>query len=520
MATDRMKIKTTNPEKIVKIITIITLIVMIVWGAISVFAEVRPFWVDEWRIIYNLKTKSVAELWGKLAYMQQFPRTYLSGIKIFTAYFDYSYTSLRFPAYVVGIATMISIYLLTTTVFSASNLFRYLMIIMLLSSSTFTEYFVETKQYTMDLLMCTIAIWQLVWLLRLGKKQQIKPDIGYIILCSSLLILPFFSYTYVITLLPVYAVLAADNILSRKTNSSSQSGMGNILLQWLPLFLVTFSTTIFYITDIAQLSTDNEMKHYWGHLMMNNGFAIIDFAEHVFHLFAQAGAGLLFWSLFGVSCTASFVYCIRKCYLNIKASTQTIPDSVLLYSVLLILLIMVLNLLGKLPIGEPRLNAFAIPAIAVMLITMLTDIAKRDKFNKGAKIMFFLLFAGPVGNVYSTIAACFTDSKYAKRMEIYHATQAALNRANNQRMPILITPGVAYPYENTVNFPFDNNVPGDWVLMTFPAYKMWQSGLVFAIDDTTNAKEYIKKIPENTDSLMIGDGINYKFISRNNRNQD
>jgi hypothetical protein len=262
------------------------------------------------------------------------------------------------------------------------------------------------------------------------------------------------------------------------------------------------------------------MKHYWGHLMMNNGFAILEFAEHVFHLFAQAGAGLLFWSLFGVSCTASFFYCIRKCYINIKASTHTIQDSAVLYSVLLILLIMVLNIMGKLPIGEPRLNAFAIPAIAVMLVTMLTDIAKMKKYKKTAQITFFILFAGPVGNVYSTIAACFTDSKYAQRMEIYHATQAALNRANIEQMPIFITPGVAYPYENTVNFPFDNNVPGDWVLMTFPAYKMGHSGLVFAINDTTNTKDYVERIPENTDSLMIGDGINYKFISRNNRNQE
>jgi hypothetical protein len=515
-----MKIKTTNPEKIVKNITLITLVVMVVWGAISVFAEVRPFWIDEWRIIYNLKTKSVEELWGKLAYMQQFPRTYLTGIKLFTEYFDYSYTSLRLPAYVVGLFTMVSIYLLCTAIFSANNLFRYLMVIMLVSSSTFTEYFVETKQYTMDLLMCTIAIWQLVWLLRLGRKQQIKPDLGYLLLCCSLIILPLFSYTYVIALLPVFAVLAIDNILSRKTNSSKQHGFVNLLLQWLPLFLVTFSITIFYIIDIKQLSTDNEMKHYWGHLMMNNGFAILEFAEHVFHLFAQAGAGLLFWSLFGVSCTASFFYCIRKCYLNVKASTHTIQDSAVLYSVLLILLIMVLNIMGKLPIGEPRLNAFAIPAIAVMLVTMLTDIAKMKKYKKTAQITFFILFAGPVGNVYSTIAACFTDSKYAQRMEIYHATQAALNRANIEQMPIFITPGVAYPYENTVNFPFDNNVPGDWVLMTFPAYKMGHSGLVFAINDTTNTKDYVERIPENTDSLMIGDGINYKFISRNNRNQE
>lgn len=514
-----MKIKTTNPEKIVKNITLITLLVMVVWGAISVFAEVRPFWIDEWRIIYNLKTKSVTELWGKLAYMQQFPRTYLTIIKIFTEYFDYSYTSLRLPAYVVGIATMGSIYLLSAAIFSATSLYRYLIVIILVSSSTFTEYFVETKQYTMDLLMCTMAIWQLLWLLRLCKKNIIKPDIGYLLLCCSMLILPFFSYTYVIAFLPVYAVLAIDNILSRKTNNSSQYSIGNLLLQWVPLFLATFSITIFYITDIAQLSTDNEMNHYWGHLMMNNGFDILKFAEHAFHLFAQAGAGLLFWTLFGVCCTASFIYSIRRCCYKIKAGSLNVKDSVILYSVLLILLIMVLNILGKLPMGEPRLNAFAIPAIAIMLATTIEDLYNVKNIQKTVKIIFFMLFLGPVGNVYSTIAACFTDSKYTRRMEVYHATQAALKSAYIGRMPILITPGVAYPYENTVNFPFDNNVPGDWVLMTFPAYKMGISGLVYAINDTTNIEEYIQKIPEHMESTLIGDGINFKIINRKKRKQ-
>ncbi len=95
-----------------------------------------------------------------------------------------------------------------------------------------------------------------------------------------------------------------------------------------------------------------------------------------------------------------------------------------------------------------------------------------------------------------------------------------LKKANKVRMPILITPGVAYPYENTVNFPFDDNVPGDWVLVTFPEYKMGRSGLVYAIDNITNTEGYIERLPSHIDSIMIGDGTNYKFISKNSRNQE
>jgi hypothetical protein len=512
-----MNIKIAKPEKLIRNTTIITLFVMVLWGAISVFAEVRPFWVDEWRIIYNLKTKSVVELWGKLAYMQQFPRTYLTIIKVLTQYCDYSYTSLRLSAYIAGIATIISIACLSAAIFGTQNIFRYLMIIMLLSCSTFTQYFVETKQYSMDLLMCTVALWQLIWLLKCSKKQQIMSGKQYILLCASFLVLPFFSYTYIITLLPVYAVLAIDSIVKRKTNKESKAGISNILLQWLPLFICTFSITIFYITDVAQLSTDNDMKHYWGHLMMNNGFSITDFATHIFHLFAQAGSGLLFWSLFGIACSVAFLYSVHKCYQNLRAGIQSIQNSVLMYSVLLILLMIALHLMGKLPLGEPRLNAFAIPAISVMLITMLTDMGKIARYNKATGVIFFILFIGPIGNVYSTIAACFTDSKYAKRMTIYHATQAALKTANENKLPILITPHVAYPYENTVNFPFDNTVPGDWVLLTFPAYKMGKSEQIYAIDDTTNIDNYINQLPNHIKNVMIGDGLNYKIVSSKNK---
>ncbi len=515
-----MKITTINLEKIVNTTTIVTLIVIGLWGAISVFAEVRPFWIDEWRIIYNLKTKSVGELWGKLAYMQQFPRTYLTGIKLFTEQFDYSYTSLRLPAYLVGLATMVSIYLLTGTLFYAKNYYRYLMVVMLVSSSTFTEYFVETKQYTMDLLMCTITIWQLIWLINLSNKKQIAPDTSYILLCASMLIVPFFSYTYVIAILPVYAVLAINNLLNRKTRNVNQNYLLNILLQWLPLFLATFSSTVFYVTDIAQLATDDEMKNYWGHLMMKNGFSLVDFSEHVFHLLAQAGAGLLFWTLFGISCTFSFIYSIHKCYHHLKTGQLTLSESVLLYSVLLVILMMGLNIMGKLPLGEPRLNAFAIPAISVMLVMTLSNLAENRKLNKAVKITFVLLFAGPVGNVYSTIAACFTDSKYTQRMQIYKATEKALSSINQNKIPILITPGVAYPYDKTLNFPFNNTVPGDWVLMAFPGYKMKKSGLVYAIDDIKNIEYYLKRLPLQIDSFMIGDGINYKIISKQNIIQD
>ena len=92
-----------------------------IWGAVTLLWEVRPFWVDEWRIIYNLKFKSEEELWGKLAFMQQFPRLYLSLLKLFTAKLHYSYFSLRLPSFLIGTAAMWGVYRLAGKVYEPNN---------------------------------------------------------------------------------------------------------------------------------------------------------------------------------------------------------------------------------------------------------------------------------------------------------------------------------------------------------------------------------------------------------------
>jgi hypothetical protein len=79
---------------------------------------------------------------------------------------------------------------------------------------------------------------------------------------------------------------------------------------------------------------------------------------------------------------------------------------------------------------------------------------------------------------------------------------------------VLITPGVAYPYENTVNFPYDGTVPGDWVLMTFPGYRVGAGVEVFAIQDSNDIMKQINQLPGNVKMAMVGDGLNYRIVKR------
>ncbi len=144
---------------------------MILYGAAISLFEIKPFWLDEWNVIYNLKTKTYAQLGGKLDYGQQFPRVYLQIIKYITQPFDYSYTSLRLPSFVVHVSGLIFCYILSGRIFGKQNAYRFFWLFIYASYSTSVEYFVQTKQYTMEMLLALVALWQLLELLNTGAKN-------------------------------------------------------------------------------------------------------------------------------------------------------------------------------------------------------------------------------------------------------------------------------------------------------------------------------------------------------------
>ncbi len=116
-----MAISIRNPGKIFRLLSIITLVFIMCWGLLLVAIQIKPFWVDEWRVIYNLKYKNAAAIFGPLDFMQQFPRVYLVLIKLFTSFFDYSYFTLRLPSFLVGTFTIIFSYRLMRKMYPACN---------------------------------------------------------------------------------------------------------------------------------------------------------------------------------------------------------------------------------------------------------------------------------------------------------------------------------------------------------------------------------------------------------------
>jgi hypothetical protein len=80
---------------------------------------------------------------------------------------------------------------------------QYLFPIIIASSVPFTKYFVQTKQYTMDMLLAVLAIWQFLELFRQIHARRLALR-RYFVLCVSLFVAPFFSYTYSIAIIPLF----------------------------------------------------------------------------------------------------------------------------------------------------------------------------------------------------------------------------------------------------------------------------------------------------------------------------
>jgi hypothetical protein len=318
---------------------------MVCWGLALVLVQIKPFWVDEWRVIYNLKYKSPALLFGPLDFMQQFPRVYLEIIKAFTSLFDYSYFTLRLPSFIVGSITIIFGYRLAKKIYPPENLNRFLLVMILVSSYTFTQYFVQMKQYTMDILLSLAALWQLVETLKLKNPERLNRR-RYILLCSSFIIAPFFSYTYPVVIAPVFVIVIIQGIFFAKCYSGNAIKRV-LLLQFIPLLFCAISIAVFYAIDVSQLMKDQGMHSYWAHLMMKEGFSWHSFFINLYQLFAQVGSGLLYSVMFGILGVVSFGYGIYKCIGAMVSREYNINELILFYSTGLLMLVIAKSVVLK-----------------------------------------------------------------------------------------------------------------------------------------------------------------------------
>src|SRR5690606_12744675 len=130
--TDFYKVLFKNMPKIARIALIAAVVYLLVFGLAQAFFPIRPFWNDEWRLIYNIKFKNFAQLWGTLDLLQECPRVYLTLLKIISANFDYSYTALRLPPLIIGMSSIALLFFLHKKLYPQQSLISGLFILILI----------------------------------------------------------------------------------------------------------------------------------------------------------------------------------------------------------------------------------------------------------------------------------------------------------------------------------------------------------------------------------------------------
>lgn len=493
-----------------RVIALVSLLFLIVIGGIMVAVEIRPFWVDEWFIIYNLKTRAAGDMFAKLEFMQQFPRTYLVSLKRFTAFFNYSYLSLRLPSYLVSLCSMVLVWKVMKRIFEPSVYTRYLLTLVLISSFTFLKYYVEMKQYPMDILMSVVALWQLLELLEIDKIQTGFAR-RYAVLCLSFAVVPFFSYTYLLAIAPVYSVLFLQAISIIRSTTDMGVKSNTLIKQLVPLIIGLASIATFYTIDVRQLATDDVMYDRWNFIMLDNNHKVLSFFMSAYSLFAQVGTGDLFENVFGVLGVVSFIAGVVYVIKGWLRKEQSLQMQLRLYSLLVVCVALVLFLLKKLPLGTPRLNVFTVPSISLLIIYGINSLPV--KWSKVQIAIASLLYLGLAGNVFVTYINYFSSEEYSKQQKIYTNTTIAIKRAQSSCMPIFVLPGIAYPYETPV-IDAGKPDPALWVLQTFPGYNMKQQLPVYAIYPGKDMGEVWQKAGVGIDSALAGDGVEWHVVRR------
>ncbi len=452
-----------------RLLTIGTLCLFIVYGIAITFFELKPFWLDEWFIIHNLKNKTAAQLWGPLEMLQQFPRLYLQIVKLVTEPFNFSYTSLHMPSLVVHSIGLVFCYRLSKRLFNQQVRYRFLWILIYASFSTSVHYFVQVKQYTMDMLMALVAIWQLAETLEATNLSRAR----YTLLCILSLVVPYFSYTYPICYAPVVLIflLSAPN---KKT----------LLSRGFPILLTLASIAIFYVKDVSQVMSDQGMQNYWKEYLLGDGFRITIFLEKIYKLFANLGSGALFEIIFGILGICGLL--LGSYQLFKKDTERSLFRYVVQYSALLVWLMIGLFLIHKLPLGTHRLNAFAVPACGILIAYLLISLGKVKRLTKAVPVFSAILcVAMSIGIFTSCIDQVWGKEALIKR-RVYENAKQGLLLAESKKLPIAVTPGIGYPFEEA---------PRDWALKTHPAYDVRAGLTVYPVKDKEELKKLFKDNP-------------------------
>lgn len=444
-------------EKFASVVGYLTIAFFLCTGLVLAVTAIQPFWLDEWFIIQNLKFRTAEALWGQLEYMQQFPRLYLQILKVITDTFDYSYGSLRLPSFAVHTLGVLLCIHIGKKIFKTSATALFTFVLVYISFKTSLDYFVQVKQYTMEMLLGLVAMWQMMSIQKILTRGRLSM-LHWILLYISMAAVTFFSYTYPILVLSMLYVIVMRRI-TKKDDAVPDRYNPHIPLL---IILSTASVALFYIYDVTYVMHDDGMQGYWKEYIMKDGFSAKLFFGNIYKLFAHQGAGALFETTFGILGIAGWLlglYSFRK---HVKSSEP--GELMVAYATVVVAAMVILFAAGKLPLGVHRLNAFATPLLALLSINFLLWVQENARMKTAVNVLLSVLLLALAGNVFSSVIDKMTNDDTKKKSAIYDHVSDCIIKAQEQKLPVFVHRNIAYPSD------IHPEVTGDWVLETLPAY--------------------------------------------------
>lgn len=441
---------------------------VLVSQAYAIFVIHKPFWLDEWYIISNIKFHSYSNIFSSLSYAQEFPRIYLTIIKFFSGMFNFSEPSIRIIPCIMGIlAVVFSYYLSRKIIYKTDAKSALLFFLLLLCNATMHNYFIQLKQYTADILFSLLAIWQYgQYCENFNRKntEMMYCSRNYFFSLLIFFIAPFFSYTYPIVAAPVIFSLGLTWLFTEKNSNSFKTLL-------LPIMIFLVAILIAYLIDIRMVLSDQQMKVYWHeyfvdytnitqfflyllnswHYFFGDVIYSSPYARAPIHSFSDVVNAAIPWvfcfiTLFGAIVTFKKIP-LKKINSFFIFSEGAVIES---YFFMLLLLIIILYLSKMLPIEGGRLNFFSDPMIIFFFLAAVSWL----DHHFGFRISSFWIVSSITVITSIVLVIFFYSSGFSKHSKWYDADQysnmgSAIRTAQSLNLPLAISYGAA-PYRWTL----------------------------------------------------------------------
>lgn len=294
-------------------------------------------------------------------------------------------------------------------------------LLVIMSYKTVSEYFVQSKQYSFEILFAFVMIFQLVQIPRLlqGKTTGLLPIIVLIIIPIG----TFCSYTYPILLLPYLIIL----LLRFRQNK-----------RWWKVGLITLIVSITsilgaYILDIQYVLSNQSLQNYW----RENIFNLADFQtglHNIWKLLMSTGSGLVLEIIFGILSALAIISAFRKWKLR-ELLHYPLTNLWNNYFNLLFMVVIVLYLMGKLPLANHRLNAFLLPMLMWYIIRGLQLLIHSSQIRIR---IYWVVFLSLTLSILLTYSREFDRQSDLFDNKIYNSIGNGIEMAYNNKVPLEI----------------------------------------------------------------------------------